>query len=127
MTATDERRRFWGWGRDKDDPYASQRDVLKMMLKMRLGDVSFAELSPPSIDAIDLPAPRFSPPASLAELFSQDRWERAGHTYGKAYRDVLRGLMGDFRAAPDAVALPRTEEDLIRILAFCDDHGLAAI
>ena len=38
---------------------------------------------------------------------------RAAHTYGKAYRDVVRALSGDLAAAPDAVAFPRTEADVV--------------
>jgi alkyldihydroxyacetonephosphate synthase len=97
------------------------------MLGAALGISTFSELPPPRLEDIELPAPRFSPPAALVPLLSQDPWERASHTYGKAFRDVIRALLRDFRAAPDSVALPRTEQDLVRILDFCEHEGLAAI
>lgn len=127
MTAPGELRRFWGWGRDRDDPFGGDREALKAMMGMRLGVSTFSELPPPRLDEIDLPAPRIQPPSALASLVSQDPWERAAHTYGKAYRDVIRGLCRDFRVAPDAVALPRTEEDVIRVLDWCEAQKLAAI
>ena len=40
------------------------------------------------------------------------------HTYGKAFRDVVRALTGDFSPAPDAVAYPKNEQDIERILAW---------
>jgi alkyldihydroxyacetonephosphate synthase len=127
MTASTTPRRFWGWGRDSDDPFSSDRDALKAMMGMRLGVSSFSELPPPRLDDLELPAPRFSPPPALAAIFSQSPWERAAHTYGKAYRDVIRALYRDYRGAPDAVALPRTEEDIVRVLELCEANGLAAI
>src|SRR5690242_3291034 len=127
MDDTLSRRRFWGWGRDSDDPFAGGRDGLKAMLAARLSVATFAELVPPTIADIELPAPRFSPPSSLAAILSQDPWERAAHTYGKAYRDVVRALQRDYRAAPDAVALPRDEAELIQVLGFCEERDLAAI
>ncbi|MFE2146716.1 FAD-binding oxidoreductase, partial [Streptomyces sp. NPDC059456] len=37
-------------------------------------------------------------------------------TYGKAYRDVVRALRGDLEAAPDQVAFPRREQDVVDVL-----------
>jgi alkyldihydroxyacetonephosphate synthase len=85
------------------------------------------EINPPRLEDLRLPAPRFTPPSALGSILSQDRHERASHTYGKAFRDIVRGLEGDFAVAPDAVALPKDEEELRRVLAFCEEKSLAAI
>jgi alkyldihydroxyacetonephosphate synthase len=66
-------------------------------------------------------------PSPVASIVSTARRDRASHTYGKAYRDVMRGLAGDFASAPDAVAFPKSEADLVAVLAWCDERGHAAI
>ena len=47
MTVEPSRRRFWGWGRDSDDPFEGGHDALKAMLAARLAVPAFAELVPP--------------------------------------------------------------------------------
>jgi alkyldihydroxyacetonephosphate synthase len=127
MGDTGAKRSFWGWGNEGEGLDAEERRRLELMIGMRLGGASFQPLAPPRIDDIELPRPRFTPSGPLAPLFTQEPEERAGHTYGKAYRDVIRGLSRDFSAAPDAVALPSSEAEVEQVLAHCDEHGLAVI
>ena len=121
------RRSFWGWGTEDGGLDEGEREALKVMMGARLGVADLAELAPPRLDDVRLPTPRFAVPSALAAILSQDRYERAAHTYGKAFRDVVRGLEGDFSVAPDAVALPKDEEEIARVLAFCEASALAAI
>ena len=79
------------------------------------------------LDAIDLPRPRVNPPDSLAHLFSSDRYERVSHALGKAYRDVVRGMRGQFDHPPDLVAHPSDEQELEATLAWASDEGIAVI
>jgi alkyldihydroxyacetonephosphate synthase len=121
-------RNFWGWGDESQALSSDERAAFKALLAMRLGADAFDEMTPPALDAIQLPRPTIdAPPASLGAILSQATRDRASHTYGKAYRDVMRGLAGDFSAAPDAVASPRTEAELVDVLAWCDARRLAAI
>ncbi len=118
---------FWGWGDEGRGLDAAERDGVKMLLGMRLGVSELTELAPPALDAIQLPPPRVAPPPSLASIVSQAPRDRAGHTYGKAYRDIVRGLAGDFSPAPDAVAYPRTEAEVTAVLDWCDARDLSAV
>src|SRR5262245_5723531 len=93
----------------------------------RFGVALEAPIEPPKIDGINLPEPRVQPPAVLAELCTDDRYERAGHTYGKSFRDVWRALHRNFSHPPDLVALPRHEDDVKNLLEWCGDAGLAGI
>jgi alkyldihydroxyacetonephosphate synthase len=120
-------RSFWGWGDEGGGLDADQRDALKAVMAARLGLGSFADLAPPRIEDVRLPAPRIAPPASLAAIVSQVPRDRAAHTYGKSYRDVMRGLAGDFSAAPAAVAFPSSEDEVAAVLDWCGGAGLAAI
>jgi alkyldihydroxyacetonephosphate synthase len=53
--------------------------------------------------------------------------DRAAHTYGKGYGDLVRGFHGDFSPAPDLVARPRSEDDVRSIMDWCGDHHVALI
>src|SRR5881392_1180968 len=90
-----------------------------------LDEIAVAD--PPKIDELELPAPRLEPPASLASLCTTDPAERAGHTYGKSFRDIVRAFRRDFAHPPDVVAAPRTEADVADVLDWCAEVGAAAI
>ena len=60
-------------------------------------------------------APRVTPPDSLAGFCSTDPSDRAAHTHGKAFRDVVRNLHGQLENPPDLVVRPRTEQDVVDV------------
>ncbi|MFF6908912.1 FAD-binding oxidoreductase [Streptomyces sp. NPDC012389] len=70
---------------------------------------------------------RVSAPATLAHLVSSAPAERAAHTYGKAFRDVVRALYGDMAAAPDPVARPRDERDVVDLLEWAAGADVAVV
>jgi alkyldihydroxyacetonephosphate synthase len=127
MTQDAIRRSFWGWGEEGRGLGEDERQRLKMLVEMRLGAELGPALVPPRIEDVELMPPRVNSPSSLAALITQDPYERASHTHGKAYRDVVRGLRGEFASPPDAIALPLSEKDLIATLDWCDHARLAAI
>ena len=49
------------------------------------------------------------------------------HSYGRAYRDVVRAFRGRFDHPPDVVAHPRDERELERYSTGAPDAGAAAI
>src|SRR5258708_7441555 len=107
-------RSFWGWGFEDKFP----NDDVRRALAGRFGAVfgTTPELSPlPSIDSIELPEPRFSPPVELRSFGTTDLRERATHTYGRGYRDLVRGFTGDFSSAPDWIFYPTEEPHLIAL------------
>ncbi|MCC6848687.1 MAG: FAD-binding oxidoreductase [Deltaproteobacteria bacterium] len=121
------RRRFWGWGWEDAGPSAEQQARIAMLLAARLG-VDVPKIgAPPRIEDVALRAPRVAPPAALARLCATDSFARASHTYGKSFRDVVRGFTRDFANPPDVVARPATEADVVAVLDWCAGAGLAAI
>jgi alkyldihydroxyacetonephosphate synthase len=82
---------------------------------------------PPRVDELDLHVPRVAPPASLEAAFSTDPYDRAAHTYGRSFRDLVRAFRRDYGHAPDLVAFPRGEGELVSVLDWCSDTGVAAI
>jgi alkyldihydroxyacetonephosphate synthase len=79
------------------------------------------------LEEVELPEPRLKAPKRFGEMFSDDRYDRAAHSLGKAYRDVVRGFRGEFLNPPDLVAYPESPEDVDVVLSFCADEGAAAI
>jgi alkyldihydroxyacetonephosphate synthase len=79
------------------------------------------------LDQVELAPSRLQAPDSLAEILSDERHERLSHALGKAYRDVVRGFRGEFPNPPDLVAHPSDESEVEAVLAFCEEHGAAAI
>ncbi|MEY2566045.1 MAG: alkyldihydroxyacetonephosphate synthase [Actinomycetota bacterium] len=119
------RRSFWGWGHEGEGPNAEQAKGIAATLSARFGrELTVAE--PPRLEDVVLPPSRLTPPASLAGICSTDRFDRAGHTYGKAYRDVVRGFAGDFSAAPDLVAFPTSEHEVAALLDWCGSSEVPA-
>ena len=120
-------RRFWGWGREGEGPSAEQQQAIAQALGARFGLDDVTITPPPRIDELRLRAPRATPPRAIAELFSADPADRAGHTYGKAFRDVVRALRREYPNPPDLVAFPRSEADVTAILDWCAGERLAVI
>ena len=126
--ATQERRRsWWGWGWEDEALTDAQATRLAGSLAGRFGLDELPVRPAPALDDVELPAPRVAPPTSLAGLCSADRRDRAGHTYGRSYRDVVRASYGLLEHPPDLVAHPRTEADVEALLSWCSDAGIACI
>ncbi len=81
----------------------------------------------PAVASLELPPVRVSAPAALARLLSSAPADRAAHTYGKAFRDVVRALYGEMAAAPDLVARPRDERDVVDLLDWAAGAGVAVV
>lgn len=97
------------------------------MVGALLGGAKFEVREPPTLDDIRLPTPRIAIPEPLRAFSSSDRETRASHTYGKSYRDLVRGFAGDFSSAPDMVARPRDEAEIRAVLDWCADNRVACI
>ena len=117
----------WGWGFHEQRPPREQIAALGRAAGERLGFQPGEIEDGVPLDSVELPPPRISPPAARAELFSADSADRAGHTYGKAYRDLVRALRGRYDNPPDLVARPRDEADIAAILDWAADAQVAVI
>jgi alkyldihydroxyacetonephosphate synthase len=120
-------RKFWGWGVEEADISLQEKsDVAKRMEKLfSLGGLRVTP--PPRLEEVDLPNSRIKPPGSLSPIFSIEPFERAAHTYGKGFPDIVRAYQRDFSIAPDLVAFPGTEQDIVDVLDWCSSEGVAVI
>lgn len=121
------RRKFWGWGREDQQPSHEQVCETAAGMRAHLGFGAEDVERPAALEDLELAQPRLRPPASLAPICTAERYERAAHTYGKSYRDVVRAFRGRLERPPDVVAHPRDERDIERILDWCASAGAAAI
>jgi alkyldihydroxyacetonephosphate synthase len=120
-------RSWWGWGWEDQALSDAQAEKLGAAVADRLGTAVAPLRPPPSLRDVLLPPPRIQAPGSLAPIVSTQPVHRAGHTYGKAYRDIVRGSYGELERPPDLVAFPRDEGDVIEILDWCSTARVAAI
>jgi len=122
----DKRLKFYGWGYEGDGLSESELEHLLRFLARRLGaEPRLAK--PPSESEITLPAPRIAAPAALAEILTADPYERLLHTYGKSYPETVRAFARDFKNAPDLVALPESEADIMAVLDWASRAKVAVI
>ena len=119
-------RSFWGWGYEDGFPDDDARKDLALRIQPIVGRVP--ELQPlPSAARLSVPQPRFTPPVELRGLGTTDPRDRAQHTYGRGYRDLVRGFRGDFSPAPDWVFYPTEESHLVALFRFCEAESVALV
>jgi alkyldihydroxyacetonephosphate synthase len=120
-------RSWWGWGHVEDAVRGDELAALVGRVAALLPGADLTDHEPPAVEDVALPAPRFDPPDALAALCSVEPHDRVAHAHGKAFRDVVRNLRGDVPQAPDCVARPRTEQDVVDLLDWCSAAGIAVI
>ncbi len=120
-------RNFWGWGYAEKLPGRAQRLALAGQLRLALGFQAGLPKKPPRLDDIELRRPRVEVPSGLAGFSTAGKLERVSHTYGRSYRDIVRGFRGDFSPTPDFVARPRNEDDVAAVLDWAGERGVAVV
>ncbi len=123
MTAAAEERSWWGWG------LASRalNDAECRAMGGAFPGLAADPLPVPRTSDLALREPRVAPPAALAAICSTDPVDRAGHTHGKAYRDVVRSLRLQLDNPPDLVARPHTTQDVTDLLDWAGSNRVAVV
>jgi alkyldihydroxyacetonephosphate synthase len=123
----ERRLKFWGWGHE--DQTLSENEARRVA--ERIGGLTGISpegyTAPPALDEISLAAPRLKAPPALSPICSTGAYDRAAHTYGKSYPDYIRAYGRDYSGAPDIVAFPESEGDIIALLDWADGAGAAVI
>lgn len=118
----------WGWGRsDADCPAGTDLAALAPVVSEHLGVAASAPETPAPLP--ELPADRVSArlPGSLAPLATAEPTDRARHSLGRSYLDVIRGIRGRLDHVVDVVIRPTGEADVAAVLDWCADHRVAVI
>lgn len=56
-----------------------------------------------------------------------DDFSRVRHAYGKYYGDIVRLRLGKVHHPPDAVVYPRSEEDIVKLVQYCNNKRIAIV
>lgn len=72
----------------------AELEGLRARIGALLPDQDLTDHEPLDPAALGLPAPRITPPDSLASVCSTELVDRAAHTHGKDFGDVVRNLHG---------------------------------
>ncbi len=122
----ERRRKFWGWGYEDQGPDLEQQRRMAERLAKRfdLGPLSITP--PPTESELELREPRVATPDSLKAICSESTYDRAGHSYGKSFRDKVRAFRRFYPNPIDVVAFPRDEQEVVRVLEWCDGAKIAA-
>ena len=122
----------WGWAAHKET--VAEREELWTWLAEQLGLPALLATPARAIEDVRMPAPRLTPQirTALVAPLGQDRvrddtYERAFHALGRSYYDLLRLRSGELSAAPDAVLYPRSNNEVLALLAFASEHDIAVV
>jgi alkyldihydroxyacetonephosphate synthase len=110
-------RNLWGWGHVE---LAADLDETAARVEPFFGERPRQTAAPPRV-----PPPRVELPHALASYARADDEVRAAHALGKSYPDRVRGFRGDFATAPDVVAFPSTEAELVCVLEVAESERLS--
>lgn len=126
------RMRWWGWGVDGNDkPITSDSEKL---LQEEIGMDLAADNPPQDIATVSIPDSRLSEDdlaalgsAVATGVVSTDHDVRVKHSVGRSYADLARLRAGVLDVAPDAVVLPKNEEEIIALLKVCSERKIAIV
>jgi alkyldihydroxyacetonephosphate synthase len=125
--------KWWGWGEEARTFSLPDPQQFWGLVRSRLGEPgvsrrleSLAEVAlPPSqLESKALDALRA---ATGAESLTTDSADRAVHSLGKGYCDLVRIRRGEIPHASDAVVYPESEEQVAALLDAAAERGVAVI
>jgi alkyldihydroxyacetonephosphate synthase len=122
---TQARLKHFGWGREGESLTPAEEAFVLARIEQLFGPLAEGKVKPPRLEDIKLAPPRLDPPPSLP-FCSTALYDRAAHTYGKSFPDYVRGLVGDYSNAPDVVAYPRNEEEVVAVLDWAREAQASA-
>ena len=119
--------KWWGWG--APDKRLEIGPDAQAMLHSELGATEPAERV--ALEEIALPEPRPLPDGVVRAAGEAGvltgREERVLRAAGKSYPDLFRMRSGQLEAAPDAVLMPESGEQVAAILEACAAGGVAVV
>ncbi len=119
--------KFWGWGYEGDGLDGAEQSALLKTFGDGLGFDLADPVDPPAVAEVELAPPRLSPPGSLAEICTDNTYDRLLHTYGQSFPDSARIFARDFGVAPDIVTYPKNEAEIAAIMDWVGEAGGALI
>jgi len=115
------------WGYVEDALGERERAAVLKVAGAWFGGTSLERRAPPAPEQVVLPASRIKLPPALDAFVFMSHGERLLHARGRSFRDLasLRGAR--LQDVPDAVARPRSHEELARVLEWAGAQRYALI
>ena len=121
-----DRKSFWAWCLESEEPTDADRAALAAKLSKRYATEITAK-PVPSLDDAELRAPRIPVPDSVAGWCSTTTYDRARYAYGAHFTERVRAFNLDFANPPDVVAHPRNDTEVEATLEWCDANGYVTV
>jgi alkyldihydroxyacetonephosphate synthase len=126
--------KWWGWGSEQIRHELPHSETTRDYLRARLGLERLEPRSELSLESLRLPESRADQGllARLAAIVGSencrtDHRERAWHSAGKSYKDLVRLRQLALERATDAVVYPRNEAEVASVLACCREMRAAVV
>jgi alkyldihydroxyacetonephosphate synthase len=116
-----------GWGYVEDALTDAERKPLLKLVSGFLGGKPLERRAPVPPEAMRLPDVRVSIPPALEAIVSAHHATRLLHATGRSFRDLATLRTGTLAHAPDAVATPRSADELDAVLAWAARERFAVI
>ena len=122
------------WG-DKREEGVDRHMVRLIREKFGLTDADFREKYHPGMEEVRLEKPSLLKPSQLEFLTGicdsdnilTDDYSRARYSCGKFYGELLDLRLNNVPDPPDAVVAPRSHEEIVKIIDFCNEEGIAVV
>jgi alkyldihydroxyacetonephosphate synthase len=125
--------KWWGWGEEQRTFPLPDPQQFWAFVRSRLGEPGVSRRIE-SLAEVILPPSRLESKAldtlraaSGAESLTTDSADRAVHSLGKSYCDLVRIRRGEIPHPTDAVIYPETEEQVAALLDAAAERGIAVI
>jgi len=122
----------WGWTARAD--HLAAREEIWSWLASEIGMPSLLATPTRPLEELTIAEARLSPSErrSLVAILGADRvrddaFERASHARGRSYQDLVRLRAGNLGELPDAVLYPRGADEVLEVLAFASEGGIAVV
>jgi alkyldihydroxyacetonephosphate synthase len=136
MQSADQRykMKWWGWGSEQVRKELPHSPATRDYLRARLGLEQFEPRSEFRLESLRLPE-SLADQALLSQLSAivgpencrTDHRERALHSVGKSYKDLVRVRQLVLDRAPDVIVYPQSEAEIAAVLACCREARAAVV
>ena len=116
-----------GWGYLEDALSEAERKSVMKVAGSFFGGKHLEPRPAPKPADIVLPASRIAIPSALAALTSAEHDTRLLHARGRSFRDLASLRGSALTDVPDAVATPRSQDELDRVMAWAQAQRYALI
>ena len=126
--------KWWGWGLESKTYRLDDKPQFWPYLLKTLKLAQLNECPRVTLEDVELPPPRLDG-RTLARLkqvigsadVSTTKHDRLTHSLGKSYVDLLTLRRGIIRNPPDAVAYPRNEKEVAKLLSFARANKVSIV